>query len=294
MFKQKHMQNLQILIPMAGAGSRFANEWYTDPKPLIPIDGTPMIVKVMDSLPEAEKYIFVCRQEHLAQYGIDKVIKESYPNAVFHAIDYLTEGQASTCLLGEAYCDPNKPLLIAACDNGMLYEDFDAYVANHPEFDSLMWTFSEYESLRTNPKAWGWVKVKPNSIEVEDLSIKIPVSEDPFHDQAVVATFWFKKAGDFFDAARLMIEKNIRINNEFYVDTIPLALNMMGKKSGIFEIDKYIGRGTPADLRRYNYYRCVYEGREPSGDIGGIEFSQETYDYYKGIFEGMKAREKQK
>ncbi len=284
------MSTLQVLIPMAWAGSRFAKEGYELPKPLIPIDGKPMITRVLDFLPAAEKYVFVCRKEHVDSSHIDEVIKKTHPNAVFHAIDYLTEGQASTCLLGEEYCDPEKPLLIAACDNGMLYADFDAYIAEHPEYDSLMWTFRRYESLRTNPKAWGWVKVKPNSIEVEDLSIKIPVSEDPFNDHAVVATFWFKRAGDFFDAARLMIEKDIRINGEFYADTIPLALNMMGKKTGIFEIDKYIGWGTPMDLRRYNYYKCMYENRPIEGDVEGIEFNEETREYYKGIFDGIKER----
>ncbi len=284
------MSNLQVLIPMAWAGSRFAKEWYTDPKPLIQVDWKPMILRVLDFLPKAEKYIFICRKEHVEEYGIDKVVQQVYPNAVFHAIDYLTEGQASTCLLGEEYCDSTKPLLIAACDNGMLYDNLDVYIAKHPEYNALVWTFRRYESLRTNPNAWGWVKVKPGSTDIEDLSIKVPISDDPFNDHAVVATFWFKKAADFFDAARLMIEKNIRINNEFYVDTIPLALNMMHKKSGIFEIDKYIGRGTPADLRRYNFYKCRYNGEDPHGDIAGIEFNEETSDYYKWIFDSIKSK----
>jgi hypothetical protein len=87
-----------------------------------------------------------------------------------------------------------------------------------------------------------------------------------------------------------MIEKDIRINGEFYADTIPLALNMMGKKTGIFEIDKYIGWGTPMDLRRYNYYKCMYENRPIEGDVEGIEFNEETQEYYKGIFDGIKKR----
>ena len=86
------------LIPMAGDGKRFIDAGYTTPKPLIEINGLPMIVHAAKSLPKADLWIFICRENHIAEAGIDKVLKAFFPGAIVLSIGYLTEGQASTCL----------------------------------------------------------------------------------------------------------------------------------------------------------------------------------------------------
>ena len=81
---------------MAGAGKRFQEEGYTLPKPLILVDNKPMIVEACNSLPQAEEWIFVCRQEHLSQSNLEEILKTTYPNSKIISINYLTEGQATT------------------------------------------------------------------------------------------------------------------------------------------------------------------------------------------------------
>lgn len=81
--------------------------------------------------------------------------------------------------------------------------------------------------------------------------MKVPISNNPYEDHAVVATFWFRKANDFVKAAELMFQENYRIKNEFYVDSIPKFLKKQGKKTVIFDVDLYVGWGKPEDLHEY-------------------------------------------
>ena len=108
---------------------------------------------------------------------------------------------------------------------------------------------------------YGWVKTDKNDNVIEVLCKK-PISDNPINDHAIVGSFYFKKAKYFFEGAKQMIEKNIRINNEFYVDTVmnELVENELNVK--VFEIDKYICWGTPNDLRTFEYWQEYFHKAE--------------------------------
>lgn len=251
------------IIPMSGLGSRFTTEGYTLPKPLIPVSGVPMILAVIDSLPPAEKWIFMVRTEHIDEYGIDALIRSKIPNAIIISVSETTDGQATTCMLAAPHLDPEEEILIAACDNSFLY-DAEKYSAlkNNPSADAIIWTFTKNDLLPAKPEAWGWVKLAPNGLTVEDMSVKIPVSENPYNDHAVVGAFYFKKAKQFIEAYELMRKENYRVNNEFYVDSLPIFYKKMGLTSVIFDMDLYIGWGKPADLHQYEEKEYRYlQGR---------------------------------
>ena len=255
---------------MAGLGTRFSNAGYKLSKPLILVSGVPMIIKVIRDLPKADKWIFVMKQEHI-NYGIDKLIKKEIPNAIIISVKEDTEGQACTCMLAKKYIDNNEELLIASCDNGFLYnkEKFNG-LRDRKDIDSIVWTFTKQEILRKDPNAWGWYKLEQDNETIKDISIKVPISENPYNDHAVVATFWFKRAKDFIDATNLMIQQNYRINNEFYVDALPKFLQKMNKKSIIFDVDLYVSWGKPNDLHHYEKIEFIIKyGIMPS------DFSEE-------------------
>jgi dTDP-glucose pyrophosphorylase len=245
------------LIPMAGLGTRFSNEGYKLSKPLIPVSGVPMILKVIRDLPKADKWIFVMREEHI-QWGVDKLIKKEIPKAIIISVKGTTEGQACTCMLAKKYLNSEEELFIAACDNGFLYnENKFNQLKKREDIHSIVWTFTQRETLKRNPTAWGWYKLEEDNETINDISVKIPVSNNPYNDHAVVATFWFRHARDFIEATNLMIEQNYRINNEFYVDAIPRFLQQMNKKSIIFDVDLYVGWGKPEDLHDYETVEFV-------------------------------------
>ncbi len=242
---------------MAGTGSRFTESGYTLPKPLIPVSGVPMIIKAIRDMPKSNKWIFLARKEHIDEYKIDALIKTEIPNAIIIPVEKTTEGQACTCMLAEPYLDPDEPLFIAACDNGYAY-DKEKYerLCNDPDVDSVFWTFTERETLRRNPSAWGWCVLESDEITIRDMSVKIPVSNNPYEDHAIVASFFFKRAKDFINAVNLMIKDNYRIKNEFYVDAVPIFMKKLGKRCVIFDVDYYFGWGAPKDL--YDYQKLEY------------------------------------
>ncbi len=244
------------LVPMAGLGKRFSDEGYSLPKPLIPVSGRPMIVQAIRSMPSDKDWVFVCRKEHIEKYHVDKILMKEAPSCKIIAVDKTTEGQASTCLLAKGFIDMEKPLFIGACDNGMVFDrEKWKKLTSDKSIDAIILTFTRQPNMTRNPKAWGWV-VNDNGV-VRDISVKVPVSDDPFNDHAVVGSFWFRTGQVFVDAAEQMIASNKRTNNEFYVDSVPMEIIANGGKVMIFDLKQYIGWGTPIDLREYEHWESA-------------------------------------
>lgn len=243
---------MKILIPMAGAGSRFKREGYKISKPLILVNQRPMVIEATNHLPKGDKYIYICRSNSIEDDNVDKEIKRYYPFSKFITVNHLTEGQASTCLLAKYEINNNEELVIGACDNGMIW-DKKKFLFEKNEADCLVWTFRNNVTVVNKPESYGWVEVSKENF-ARRVSVKIPISKNPISDHAIVGTFWFKKGKFFVNAAEKMIAKNRRINNEFYVDECINELIEIGLRVKIFEVDKYICWGTPNDLRTYEYW----------------------------------------
>lgn len=248
----------KVLIPMAGAGQRFADAGYRIHKPAIPTidrwDGTekPMVVCATKDLPGVTKdgsnVIYVDRTFH-REDGVEDAIKAYYPQAQFITVEKLTEGQACTCMLAESYLDPEEPLLIAGCDNGMDI-DRQAFEDTAKDCDCIVFTYRHNEAVLQNPNAYGWMITDAQG-NVTGTSIKKAISDTPMEDPAVVATFWFRKAKVFLEATAKMIRENDRVNGEFYVDQTVKHVLDLGYRAKIFDIDRYVGWGTPADYEGY-------------------------------------------
>lgn len=248
-----------ILIPMAGKGERFTKEGYKSPKPLINVSGKPMVTRAIESLPEGHKYLFICQSSHLKDNNLIKYFKNNFTNYDIIDIDYLTQGQASTCYLAKDFVNQSYPLIIGACDNGMIWNKikFNKLIENN-DVDAIIWTFRNHETVNINPDMYGWVLLSDSGI-AQNISCKKSISKKPVFDHAIVGTFWFRKAKHFFDNAERMIKSNRRVNGEFYVDEVMNLLIEDGLQVKVFEIDKYLCWGTPNDLKTYEYWRVFFE-----------------------------------
>lgn len=267
----------RILIPMAGAGQRFADAGYTVHKPAImTVDRAtgqekPMVVCATKDLPgvaaDGSNVIYVDRNFHQTD-GVEDAIRAWYPQAAFITVDHLTEGQACTCMLAEPYLDPEQPLLIAGCDNGMDI-DRDAFDALTKECDCIVFTYRHNEAVLANPNAYGWM-IADAAGNITGTSIKKAISDSPMEDPAVVATFWFRRAAVFIEATKKMIAENDRINGEFYVDQTVKHVLDLGYRAKIFDIDRYVGWGTPADYEGYqktwNYFKAFLGDKNIFGE----------------------------
>ena len=237
------------IIPMAGQGIRFANQGYKIPKPLIPIDGIPMVVRAAKCLPEADLWIFICRESHVVGSKIKEILNKFFTSPIIITVDFLTQGQASTCLLAKKYLKPDDLLTIGSCDCRMDYNRTD-YYKKFINSDALVWTFRNNESVLKNPEMYGWIKLNRYG-KVSNISCKTPISNSPVKDHAITGSFSFRKAKYFLKFCEKTITKNRRINNEFYLDIVLDECVIGGLDVKPFEVYNYNSWGTPIDLENY-------------------------------------------
>ena len=243
---------------MAGAGQRFVNAGYSVPKPLIDVGGHPMIVHAARCLPEPDLWIFVCRAEHVAQARIDLTLQKLFQPCIVITVNHLTEGQACTCLLARDELRADDLLTIGACDNAMTW-DRTAYEQQFAlsDLDFAVWSFRRNPAALQDPCMYGWVKTGADGAAT-GVSVKVPISETPMNDHAVIGAFSFRRAGLFLDACDDMIKANSRIKNEFYVDNAVNFALARGARGRPFEVDHYVCWGTPRDLEIYNYWHGYF------------------------------------
>jgi NDP-sugar pyrophosphorylase family protein len=254
-------QRGSTMIPMAGLGSRFAQEGHTLPKPLIPVSGEPMVVQAALDLPAAERHVFVLRRDLPGLDAIETTLRQRFPGCITVELQAVTDGQARTCLMGMDAIDRDAPLTIGACDNGAIF-DADALrdALDDSEADVLVWVARGYPGAIRRPQHYGWVDESDGAIR--NISVKTPLS-DPTRDPIVIGAFSFKRARDFVAAAKAMIARDGRINGEFYVDTCINDAIALGLRCKTFEIEHYLCWGTPDDLRTFDYWQRCFD-RWPS------------------------------
>jgi NDP-sugar pyrophosphorylase family protein len=238
---------------MAGLGSRFADAGYSLPKPMIPVDGVPMVLRALQDLPSATRVVFVVHREHVRKFAIDRLLRQAVKQCRIVVAPELTQGQACSVRLAAEELCPEQAVCVAACDNTHLY---DANKLNEltssSATDCLIWTYRGDTRVLTHPNAHGWVCAKADV--VESVSVKKPISTQLLTDPVVSGTFWFRTAKSMLSGIDRLVASGERVNNEFYLDSVPNVLINDGASVRVFEVDKYIGWGTPADLQDYELW----------------------------------------
>jgi HAD superfamily hydrolase (TIGR01509 family) len=238
-------KKLNVLIPMAGAGSRFEQAGYTFPKPLIEVKGKPMIQVVVDNLNIKANYIYVVQKKHREKYNLDTLLNLITPNCKIVETEGVTEGAACTALLAKEYIDNDNPLFFANSDQFVEWDSNEfMYKMNETDVDGGIVSFRA-----THPK-WSFAKIDDDGF-VTEVAEKNPIS-----DIATVGYYYWKHGSDFVKYAEQMIDRNIRVNNEFYVCPVFNQAIEDEKKIITFDVPKMWGLGTPEDL---NYYLENYK-----------------------------------
>ena len=230
-------EKLNVLIPMAGAGSRFEKAGYTFPKPLIDVNGKPMIQVVVDNLNLDANFIYVVQKSHRQKYNLDTLLNLITPNCTIIEVDGLTEGAACTALMAKDLINNDNPLFFANSDQYVEWNSNEfMYKMQETNFDGGIVTFKS-----THPK-WSFVKLDENNFA------SMVAEKNPISDLATVGYYFWKNGSDFVKYAEQMINNNIRVNNEFYVCPVFNEAINDGKKIITFNASKMWGIGTPEDL----------------------------------------------
>ena len=238
-------KKMNVLIPMAGAGSRFAAAGYTFPKPLIEVNGKPMIQVVAENLNVDAHFIYIVQKEHYDKYNLKQLLNLISPGCDIVQVNSLTEGAACTTLLAKELINNDEPLLMANSDQYVEWNSNEClYAFTADGVDGGIVTFRA-----THPK-WSFAKLGDDGF-VTEVAEKNPIS-----DIATVGIYYWKKGSDYVKYAEQMIEKNIRTNGEFYVCPVFNEAIGDGKKIRVKDVPKMWGIGTPEDL---NYFLEHYK-----------------------------------
>lgn len=235
---------INIVVPMAGRGSRFANAGYELPKPLIDVHGKHMIEYVVQNIRprEEHRFIFICLQEHLDKYNLEAKLGEIAPNCIVVPVNQVTEGAACTVLLAEKHIDNEDSMMIANSDQ---YVDVDIndYLSAIKDYDGLIMTMTA-----DDPK-WSFIKYDENKF------VTLLREKEVISNEATVGVYNYKRGADFVKYAKQMIAKDIRVNNEYYVAPVYNEMIEDGKRFVYYNIgseDKGMyGLGIPEDLNRF-------------------------------------------
>lgn len=233
-------EKLNVLIPMAGAGSRFEQAGYTFPKPLIEVRNKPMIQVVVENLNLDANFIYVVQKQHREKYNLDTLLNLITPNCKIIETDGVTDGAACTALLAKDYIDNDAPLFFANSDQFVEWDSNEfMYKMQETKADGGIVTFTA-----THPK-WSFAKVN-------ELGLVTEVAEkNPISDLATVGYYYWKQGADFVRYAERMIERDIRVNNEFYVCPVFNQAIEDSKEIRTFNAENMWGLGTPEDLKYF-------------------------------------------
>lgn len=243
--------SMNIVIPMAGKGSRFAQVGYTFPKPLIPINkmnSKPMIQVAVENINADARYIYIVQQEHYEKYHLKTLLNLITPNCEIIQVDGVTEGAACTVLLAEKYINNDSQLFIANSDQFVEWDSNQFFYSMQGDtVDAGLATFEA-----SHPK-WSFAKLNNDGFVCE------VAEKEPISNIASVGFYWYKHGKDFVSGAKKMIINDKRVNNEFYVCPVLNELIHDGKKVKIHNVERMWSLGTPEDLQ---YFEENYEVKQ--------------------------------
>lgn len=234
---------MNVVIPMAGRGSRFARVGISTPKPLIDVRGRPMYAWAVESLPLglARRLVFICLSEHLVDHALERDIRARYaaldPQIV--ALDRVTEGQASTVLEAAHLVDGPEPLLIYNADTFCRTGLAERLPRLDPSVSGLLGVF------RAPGDKWSFARTDADG-RVLETAEKRRIGE-----WASTGLYWFRRGADFVRHAREMIAAEERVNGEFYVAPVYNRLIAAGGEVRIDVADEVWALGTPEDLAHF-------------------------------------------
>lgn len=245
---------LNIVVPMAGRGSRFEQAGFTVPKPLIPVFGRPMVRLVIDNIRPStpHRFIFIAQSESIVKYGLERLLRQWAPRCEIIPLDGITEGAACTVLTAKSLIDTANPLMIANSDQ-YVEVGIDDYLShmNHQRADGMIMTM-----WADHPK-WSYVRLGNDGTPCEVVEKQVVSHE------ATVGIYNYQRGHDFVAAAEQMIAKNLRVNNEFYVAPVYNELLAAGARLCLYNVGRehagMHGLGTPEDLVKFQ--ELVLEGQ---------------------------------
>lgn len=232
-----------VVVPMAGAGSRFANAGYEVPKPLIDVDGMPMVQRAIWGSGIGGRTIYVVQAEHNKKYNLSELLPTLTPalEVVVVEVDGVTEGAAASVLAAKEYIN-NDDLLVICDSDGIVYWDPNAFLVDAGENRNLDGSIAVFSA---GDDRWSFVATNEHGV-VTEVAEKNPIS-----NQACAGVYYWREGADFVKYAEKMISEDKRVNGEFYVSVVYNEAIKDYKNIGVYQVENFTPLGTPEDLKAY-------------------------------------------
>jgi NDP-sugar pyrophosphorylase family protein len=261
---------------MSGFGERFRRAGYTVPKPLIEVDGRPIIGHVIDLFPGEADFLFICNQEHLdnPDYRMAQILQELCPSGRVVGIEPHKLGPINAVCQVEHLLDPNRPVVINYCDFTCYWnwDHFKSFVAEtacagaipaykgfHPH--TLGTTNYAYikEEVRNTSNAGDSGDTNNSTGWIADIQEKQPYTDNRMEEFASSGTYYFASAKIMSDAFQQTMEQNLNVGGEFYVSLAYKPMLANREKVAVYPLQHFMQWGTPDDLAEYNSWSDTFK-----------------------------------
>ena len=248
-----------ILLTMAGAGSRFAKEGFSLPKPLLNVRDNPMFVSAIKTLPQSENVSFSCLSTHEVDFNITTTVRDYFPSAKIKIVETVLQGQANTVNASFDILPDKGPITITACDHQLLYSNskFNQFCDNASDFDVIVWSCQGFPGAAKKPEMYGWLEVDSNNL-VKSCKVK-QVPKDPNTDFLITGTFTFRDKQVLQTCIKSLLDSKDTVNGEYYVDSIINLAQRLGLNVYHFQVSSYVCWGTPVDYKSFEYWSSCFK-----------------------------------
>lgn len=261
---------MQIIIPMSGSGSRFQEKGYKDPKPLIEVDGYPMIKHVVDLFPNETNIKFICNTEHASSTNMINILKSIAPTSKIYSIMKHKDGPVPTVLHRANEINDDEEVIISYCDYGTYwnYPGFLNDMRNH-NADGGIACYTGFHPHMLGKDHYAYVK--ETNKWAEKIQEKKPFTDNKMNEYASNGTYYFRTGAIMKQYFNKLVNNNVRVNNEFYVSCVYNLMIEDNLKVRVFEIENMLQWGTPFDLEVYKTWSQYFR------DIVNYTPSQKVY-----------------
>lgn len=241
---------------MSGIGKRFIDAGYTKPKPLIEVDGKPIIEHVVNLFPGITDITFICNKTHIEKTDMKNVLLSLFPSCkILEVPDDMKKGPVFAVYKIFDYIDNNKEIILSYCDYGTVW-NFDKFLSEKSKYDGLIPCYVGFHPHMLGSDNYAFCKM--DGEYVSEIKEKQPFTNDKMKEFASNGTYYFKSGKLVKKYFQELIDLNLSINGEYYISLVYNLLIRDGLKVGVFQIEKMLQWGTPYDLEIYkswsNYF----------------------------------------
>lgn len=258
---------MHIVIPMSGLGKRFIDAGYTTPKPLINVDGFPIIQHVVNLFPNYTKLTFICNDLHIKETNMQQILKSIDPKCNICIVDTNNrKGPVDAVYQIKDFIDDNEEVIISYCDYGTKwdYQEFLEKVKNENIHGAIP-CYIEFHPHMLGKDNYAFVK--HTNMILEKIQEKKPFTDNKMNEYASNGTYYFKKGEYIKKYFKKLMDDDINLNNEYYVSMVYNLMVEDNMNILIYEIENMLQWGTPHDLECYNmwsnYFKCAINKIEP-------------------------------